>query len=196
MTFNLAYDNNDREISMTSAVNSGDRFEFQYSTGSFIMDLYNHNVLNIHEVFYITNNSFIDSSFQYNDTQDSMTEKYIYNSAKQLITLKEYEYSTATGAVLFNTTHILYDSNGNPINATDDNSVTTYEYYPDLLNNLVFGIPYSPISKSLVKTTTYNESGTSSVFNHVYTFDASNRISTEKITSDDGEVLIKSYTYY
>jgi hypothetical protein len=39
---------------------------------------------------------------------------------------------------------------------TDNYSVTTYEYYPDLLNNLTTEPPYSQIAKSLVKTTVVN----------------------------------------
>ncbi len=195
-TFNLAYDANNRPISITSAASQGDRFEYQYSTGSFTMDLYNSNLLSVHEVFYLNSNQFIDSTFQYNDTHDTTTEKYIYNINKQLITLKSYDYLKSTGSVLSNIENHEYDSNGNLVKVTDDNSVTTYDYYPDLVNNLVFGTPYSMYSKNLVKTTTSDATGVSVTFNHVYTFDSNKRIITEKITADNGENVIKSYTYY
>lgn len=196
-TFNLAYDANNKMISMTSAASPGDRFEYHYSNGSYTMDLYNSNTLSIHEVAFINSNSLIDSTFQYNDTNDSTTEKYIYNVAKQLITIKEYDYSLTTGAVLSNTHHYTYDSRGNVIKLSDDYTVTTYDYYPDLVNNLVFDEPYMPaVSKDLVKTTTFFDGSDTITATHVYTFDAANRIVTEKITLDSGEIATKSYTYY
>jgi hypothetical protein len=87
------------------------------------------------------------------------TEKYIYNGAKQLVTLKEYDYSLLTGGVLSNTTNYTYDSNGIQLSATDDYSVTLYDYTA-LTNSLVIGTPYFPVNKNLVKTTTYSFSGT------------------------------------
>jgi hypothetical protein len=196
ITFNLAYDSNDRLISMVSAASSGDRFEFQYSNGSFTSDLYNSNALSIHEVFFINRNSLLDSTFQYNDTNDSSTEKYLYNSAMQLTTLKEYDYSLVTGPLLFNTENYVYDSNGNVIKMTDNSSVTTYDYYTNLVNNLVLLPDYLPVNKNLVKTTTSNLGGTTTTLNHTYTFDSNNRISTERIIVDSGEIAIKTYTYY
>jgi hypothetical protein len=196
ITFNLIYDANDRLISMISATSSGDRFEFQYSNGTYTTDLYNSNTLSIHELFFINSNSLLDSTFQYNDTDDSMTEKYLYNSAKQLITLKEYDYSLVTGSELFNTEDYVYDSNGNVIKITGNSSVTTYDYYTDLVNNLVLGTSYLPVNKNLVKTTTVNSGGIPVTLNHTYTFDSGNRIITEKIIADSDEIVIKTYTYY
>ena len=195
LTFNLSYDNDNKMISMTSAASSGDRFEYHYSGDSYTMDSYTSNTLTIHEEFYLNSFHFIDSTFQYNDTGDSTTEKYIYNAGKQLIAIRLYDYSLETGAELWNTTNLTYDNRGNVIKATDDNTVLTYDYYPDLVNNLAFGQPYLPLSKNLVKTTTFFDGDTITA-EHVYTFDAANRISTEKITTGSGEVAIKTYTYY
>ncbi|KAA9039087.1 hypothetical protein FW778_09615 [Ginsengibacter hankyongi] len=195
ITFDVTYDASNRPVSLISESSPGDKFVLQYGSGSFTLDLYNSNVVSVHEVSFLNSNSLIDSTFQYNDTSDSTTEKYIYNSAKQLITLKEYDYSKANGTQLFNTTNYTYDSNGNPQSETDDFSVTTYEY-TTFVNNLVFMPTYLPVAKNLVKTTTVTSGGSSSVLNHSYTFDGSNRLSTEKITDDNGNILIKSYTYY
>ncbi len=32
--------------------------------------------------------------------------------------------------------------------------------------------------------------------NHTYTFDTSNRISTEKVIADSGDIVIRTYTYF
>jgi len=195
ITFDVTYDASNRPVSLISESSPGDKFVLQYGTGSFTLDLYNSNVASVHEVSFLNSNSFIDSTFQYNDTNDSTTEKYIYNSAKQLITLKEYDYTKVNGAQLSNTTSYTYDTNGNPVSETDDFSVTTYEY-TTLVNNLVFVPSFLPVPKNLVKTTTVTSGGSSSVLNHTYTFDGSNRLTTDKTTDDNGDILIKTYTYY
>ncbi len=194
--FNLAYDANDRVISLVSASSPGDKFVYQYATASYTLDIFNSNMLSIHEVFFLNGNSLVDSTFQYNDTNDSSTEKYIYNSSKQLITVKEYEYSQLTGSILYNTSNYEYDGNGNVIRVTDDISTITYEYYTSLLNPLSFLSPYLPVNKNLVKTTSADYGGSTIVLSHTYTFDSSNRLSTETIMADSGEVAIKTYTYY
>lgn len=194
VTYDLAYDNSNRLISMISEASAGDKFLFKYNTNNFTGDIYNSNNLSIHEIFYMNSNSFVDSTFQYNDTQDTSTEKYIYNGAKQIVTLREYDYSAVGGSQLSNTTNFTYDSNGNQVSATDDFSVTAYDY-TTLLNTLVF-IPVNiPMNKNLVKTTTVTSGGQTDVLHHAYTFDSSNRLSTEKITTDTGEILVKTYTY-
>ena len=195
-TFNVAYDASDRVVSITSAASPGDRFVFQYSNGNYTAEIFNANLLSIHEVYFLNSNSLVDSTFQYNDTNDSSTEKYIYNSAKKLVTLREYDYSIVTGSQLFNIASYSYDASGNVLTESDNSSVTTYTYYPDLVNNLVFGTPYVPVNKNLVKTATIVSGGTTVVLNHTYTFDASNRLSTDKIIADSGEIVIKTYTYF
>ena len=194
VTYDLAYDNSNRLISMISESSAGDKFLFKYNTNNFTGDIYAANNLSIHEIFFMNSNSFVDSTFQYNDTQDTSTEKYIYNSAKQIITLKEYDYSNTGGSQLNNTTHYTYDSNGNQVSASDDYSVTKYDY-TTLVNNLVFGPVNIPMNKNFVKTTSVTSGGQTDVLHHAYTFDGSGRLSTEKITTDTGEILIKTYTY-
>ncbi len=196
VTFNVAYDANDRIISLISAASPGDRFEFQYSNANYTLDIYGSNQLTIHEVFFLNGNSMVDSTFQYNDTNDSLTEKYIYNASRQLITLKSYEYSKATGSVLDNVENYTYDNGGNIIKLADNYSVTTYDYYTNLAGNVVALYPYFPVPKNFVKTTTNVDGGTTVTLNHTYTFDSVNRLSTEKIVYDNNEVVIKSYTYY
>lgn len=194
-TYDLIYDGSNRLISLTSETSPGDKFLYQYSSNSFTLDVYNASAITIHEVGYLNSNSFLDSTFQYNDTQDTTTEKYLYNASNQLVTLKDYDYSKITGSQLNNTTTYAYDNNGNMVSATDDFSVTTY-VYTNLLNNLALIPSYLPPNKYLVKTTTYTSGGSSSTINQAYTFDANNRLSTETDTDNQGDILIKTYTYY
>src|SRR4051794_1495825 len=93
-TYNLTYDGNNRITSMTSipepAIN---KFIYTYSSNnSLTMDLYNSNVLSIHEILWLNSSGALDSTFQYNDSHDTSTEKYIYNSSKQILQIKNYNY--------------------------------------------------------------------------------------------------------
>src|SRR5947208_6941337 len=98
ITYNLTYDSQNRLISVESTTSPGDKFVYSYPQQNlFQMDLYNSNLLSIHEDFYLNSFSYVDSTFQYNDTNDSTTEKYVYNSAKQLIERREYFYQSTTG---------------------------------------------------------------------------------------------------
>lgn len=195
ITFNLVYDGQNRLTSMTSAASPDDYFKYHYSTGSFAMDLHNSDGSFIHEDFFLNNNQLIDSSIQYNETHDTTTEKYRYNPNKQLVSLITYDYSSA-GSDIYNIENYQYDNNGNVAKMTDYFSVISYEYYPDLLNNLTVGTPYSQMTKNLVKTTVINDGGDVETANHVYAFDDNKRISTETITATNGDVVVKSYTYY
>lgn len=195
-TFNLSYDGDHRMVSMVSASNPGNKFLYQYNgSSSYTMDLYLNNELNIHEKLWVNSLSFIDSTFQYNDTHDTLTEKYIYNSAKQLIQKNEYDYSTANGSVLSNTTHYTYDNNGNLIKESDDYSTTQYDYYFDKPYSLNFSAAYFPLPKYFVKTETYDDGSDIVTLTHTYTFDGSNRLISDKAVSSDGGIVIKSYTY-
>jgi hypothetical protein len=197
VTFNLEYDASNRLISMTSTSNPGDKFLYNYSANSFTADIYNSNVLEIHQVSYLNSFSLVDSTFQYNNTQDTMTEKYLYNSAKQLVKLKSYDYKKSTGAVLYNTHDYLYDNNGNQISDKDMFSVTTYEY-TDLKYAYTLGPDHLYKAKNLVKTTKYTSGGSTETLNHAYTFDSINRLSTETITgSENGAsyVITRTFTY-
>ena len=159
------------------------------------MDLYNSNVLSVHELFFINNLSFVDSTFQYDNTHDSTTEKYFYNSGKQLVTLKEYDYSKITGAQLTNTHNYTYDNTGNVILEADNFSTTSYTYYTDLKNTLSLGQTYFPQTVNLAKTSTYTSGSITITTNMTYTFDSSNRLSSEKDVLSTGDVYIKTYTY-
>jgi len=194
-TYNLTYDANNRIVSLAPASSSGNKFIYQYSNNTYTMDLYNSNVLSIHEVYFINNLSLVDSTFQYNDTNDSTTEKYFYNSSKQLVKLNEYSYSKVSGGQLTNTHNYSYDNAGNVILDVDNSSTRSYTYYSNLKNTLSLGQSYFPQTLNLAKTTTYSSGGTTITNNQTYTFDSSNRLSTEKDVLSTGDIAMKTYTY-
>jgi YD repeat-containing protein len=195
-TYNLSYDGNGRIVSFISASDPGFKFLYQYnSNNTFTMDLYNSNVVTIHEISFIGPNSYVDSTFQYNNTNDTMTEKIIYNSDKQVIQQREYDYSSVYGSTLTNTTNYTYDNNGNAITQTDNNGTTTTDYYTDLLNTITLGSIYLPTPKNLPKTVTYTSGGTTESGTHTYTFDSNNRLSTDKTVLTTGDIVLKTYTY-
>ena len=193
-TYNLSYDASGKIISLVSATSPGDRFEYKYATGMVTLDLYNANVLAIHELLFLNSNSFIDSTVADNGPDDSTSEKYEYNAAKQLTKLTSYNILGGAHTV-DDVSNYFYDGNGNQIKEVSKYFVTTYDYYPNLKNPITFQSPFLPTPTLLIKTTTNTNGGTVVVLNHTYTFDSSNRLSTEKVVADNGEILIKTYTY-
>ena len=192
VTFDLSYDASDRIISMVSATNAGDKFVYQYNSNKYSSDIYNSNRLSIHADFYLNSMQLVDSVLQYNDTADTTTHKFTYNAAKQPIRQKEYEVKNGV-SMLINTTNYAYDATGNVTNEKDSDGETSYEYGTSL-NNLNFGRTYSYTNKHLPKTTTVKgvNAGT---LTHTYTFDSSNRLTSEKAVHSNGDVAVKTYTY-
>ncbi len=194
-SFNLTYDSKDRLTSAISIIHPG-KFTYTYNTNNtYTMDLYVGNTLSIHELFLLNSFSLVDSSIQVNETRDTTTEKYIYNSNKQLVTRKMFFYSSGTPHIT--TYNYSYDANGNVINETSDQSstVTTYEYYLDKLNDINRGELYFYRNKNLTKTTVITSGSSAITAQHTYTFDSINRQIEEKIVINNGSTAIKKYTY-
>ena len=196
--YNLVYDANNRISSMV-ATPAPPVLKFQYTyaaDNTYTMDLYTYGALSIHEKFWLNSVPLMDSTFQYNDTQDTSTEKYIYNADKQLIQIKEYDYSNSV-SVLANTTSFTYDMNGNPVTESDSQGkLITYDYYTDLTNTLTVGAVYTFHSKNMIKTATLTSGGSTETATHYYSFDSNNRLVKDSITTTGSDlVAIKSYTY-
>lgn len=199
-TFNLEYDANNRITAMVSTSDPGFKFIYSYPSDNIVYsDLYAGGILGIHNESYMVNNH-IDSSFEYNDSGDSTTQKYIYNSSGDYIKLYEYDYSKLTGAVLDNTTVYTYDGKGNQLTAEDSyGEGELYTYYDDkVYAQPLIGPSVIPnVKRNLIKTYSTTSGGiTQETATLTYTFDDKNRISTEKWVTDGGYVLIKTYTYY
>jgi len=194
-TYDISYDANNRIVSMISRSNAGDKFIYKYnSNNTYTMDLYNSNVVSIHQLVFINNNSLIDSTMQQNNTMDSSSEKYIYNSTKQLIQIKQYS-GTLNGYELDDIINYEYDNNGNITSETSQIQQIKFEYYTDLFNDVNTGMIYHTASKNLIKKATYTSDSSTQVVNHTYTFDSSKRLTSDKIVSDGGENATKKYTY-
>jgi len=194
--YDLTWDNNNRLVSLVSTpAPPALKFVYQYSTSSFTLDLYNSNALAIHEIVWLNSIPYIDSTFQFNNTQDTSTEKYTYNSSKQLVQINEYSYSKLSGATLDNVTNYTYDNNGNAITVTDDNGTTTYDYYTNLPTPFSLDLAYIPITRNLPKTVSLNSGGTIVSATHTYTFDSNNRLTTDKAVASNGDIIVKTYTY-
>jgi hypothetical protein len=196
-TFNLSYDANNRIVGLISATEPNDKIVYKYNTNNtYTMDIIEANAVTLHEIFFLNNIPLVDSSVQYNvGLSDTTTEKYIYNSKNQLINLKTYNHTNVGGSNLISNMASTYDNNGNVVKEVSGTEVTTYTYYPDLVNNLAVGMLYFYQNKNLVKTTT-EPSGilSSGITNHTYTFDTNNRLTSETRTFD-GKTVIQRYTY-
>jgi len=202
-TFSISYDNEGRIISMVSAGPPVYKLVYSFpSSNKFTMDMSSSGDLLIHEDFYLNGNLFIDSTFQYNDTKDTSTEKYFYDVDQRLVRMKEYEYTKASGAVLSNTITYSYDAAGDMVKASGtDTNVEIYEYYTDskYLLPMVPG-PITPKSLNKVhlpKRITLRSNG--AVFGTAdvtYTFDGKDRVTTQKAVADDGSIAVKTYTYF
>lgn len=191
----LTYDSQGRLLTLTSITTSGSKLVFAYNgSQSYTMDLYTGNAISIHENFFVVNGR-VDSTFQYNDEGDSSTEKYTYNSAKQVTRLYEYDYTAAGGSVLNNTTIYSYDANGDQNSLTDNSLTTRYTYTTNTVNNIDIGLNYNSVPKHLPDGETFIESGVSIKGTHTYTHDSRGRVTLDKLVLDDGTVSEKRYYY-
>ena len=199
-TYNLSYDASNRITSIISAYDPGNKFLFTYNSATtYSMDIYGSNVRVIHEDFFLNSTSLPDSTFQYNKTGDTSTEKYVYNLKNQAIKMYEYDYSKITGSDLWNTISYTYDADGNLLKAEDtDTNIDTYEYYPDLVYVLPVTTPYAqPKKNNLLKKHILKSNGfLVGSATYTYSFDSKNRINTEKAAISDGSIVLKTFTYF
>lgn len=193
-TFNLNYDSKDRLLNMVSAATAGDRFQFSYDQNTVTMEQYNANELSIHILYFLQPNNLVDSTIQYNDTNDFSSERFFYNSQNQVTKHIEYDYYGPIPEIS-NVSDYTFTAEGNISQVKDRYSLTTYDYFTNYSNAPEMGFPSFPKSKNLVKTTTITYGYTPQVWNHTYTFDSKKRLTSETINSSTGEIIVKSYTY-
>jgi hypothetical protein len=198
-TFYLSYDNNGRLTSMT-----GPTLKFVYAyTGStsFTLDLFENGAQSIHELAYVKG-SYIDSTFQYNSTHDTTTQKYLYNG-NLLLSETDYDYTVAGGSVPYRRETYTYDNNGNMIKDVEDdgtgriNNTSTYTYTNKPLQFTINPTFYPFMSKMLpaTKKVVDNLGTVNGIVTYEYVFDSAGRVTKETDTEDNGDYVIKSYAY-
>jgi len=199
-TFSLTYDNNNR---ITSLFSKTLKFTYAYTSNTgYSMDLYETGQLSIHEIGFIQGNGYVDSTFQYNNTNDSTTEKYIYNG--NVLTSKiTYSYSKLNTTV-DNRENYTYDNNGNLTKTVQFDgsgsitSTTTYTY-TDKPFQLTTSPAYYPLQgKNLPasETQTDGSGNVDATVTYTYTFDSQGRVTKETDTVAPGVYVVKTYVYY
>ena len=199
-SFAMTYDNSNRLISQVS---SKEKFVYTYSGNtSFTMDLYELGQLSIHEIGYVGSNNFLDSTFQFNDTQDSSTEKYFYNGT--LLTNKiSYDYSNHLSTVNMRES-FTYDNNGNLIKDVQTAvgpgvSTTTTFTYTDKPIQFALSPSFVPVqAKNLPATQSQTDPAGNKIatVTYSYEFDSQGRITKETDAISGGYTVIKTYVYY
>jgi hypothetical protein len=200
-TFTVSYDAENRITALTSP-NLGSVYTYN-SNKSFTLDLYNNSVLSIHEILFLNSQSLVDSTFQYDDTNDTTTEKYIYNG-KLLTRLTDYIYS-ASGSQIDTQDDYAYDNNGNRITDTQSdgfggvNTISTFTYTNKILNFALQPIYYPTTSMNLPASQTQTD-GSGNILaavTYAFNFDSSGRVVKEKDTDTiNGYTYVKTYVYY
>ena len=204
-TFNVSYDNQNRLTGLISPT-TGNQFIYTYTGNtSYVLEIKNGAHVVIHSVYYLNANLLVDSSFQYNDTNDSTTMKFVYNATKQLTEQRTYDYSLPAGAVLFRKNNYTYDVDGNLFKDTETgstgstNSIKTYTYTNYTSSIFSLATIYLPqlYRKLPLQTSLYYPfSNTTVVSDFTYVFDAQNRVTNQTETNGAGNYAKKLFEYY
>jgi hypothetical protein len=205
-TFNVVYDASDRISSITHLPPGIGKFAYEYNgTTSINFKIYdgigNTNV-SIHESYYLNSNQKVDSSFQYNDTQDTSSAKFIYNQANLLTEARYYENDAAGKSILITVENYTYDAIGNRlttvIRSAGNNIISTTTYtYNNILNNtwlVPANLPPSNKNLPLTQVETNALNVETSRLTYEYTFDAQSRVIAIKLSSS-GIIVWKYFSY-
>jgi len=188
-TYNMTYDDQKRLVSMISVSGVNYKQIFNYSANSYTVDSYLDDQPDINEIFWIGANALVDSTLQYNNTNDTSTEKYFYNNAGQRIQLKEYNFHNGVSTLTM-ITNYTYDNVGNLTSEASSNLTITYEY-TDVTYTLNVGQKYFDAPKFFISKMTGNGvSGT-----HTYTFDDKKRLTKDELDLSDFSKFTKTYIY-
>jgi hypothetical protein len=197
-TFNINYDEQDRITSVVSSTKPGHRSEYQYiKDGKFIFEKIEDNKVTLNSTYYINSNlSLVDSFYQYNNRNDTVSMKFLYDSENRIVMQKEYIHSYHIPTpVWVNTIKYQYDLKGTLTKKTDGFSETTYRYDAEHENSVQIEPFYFPVQEKLPTHTYTTRWGVLITIEHSYSFDEHKRLISEKAVSSDGRITVKSYTY-
>lgn len=197
-TFAVSYDNDNR---LTGLVSPNLKQLYTYASNSYTLDLYVNGVLNVHENFYVNGSSLVDSTMQYNNTNDTTTEGYVYKGTT-LTALLTYNYINNIASVDSRDDYT-YDNNGNLLKDAQSDGygnislVYAYTYTTDPIGARIKPTYYPLQAKYLPATLTLtdgfgNPQGT---VTYTYVFDSSKRLIQETDRGDNGDVSVKTYIY-
>ncbi len=197
-SFAVTYDGDNRITSLASPALT---FNYAYSSKSFTLDLYNYSQLSIHEIAYINSSSYVDSTLQIDNTNDTTTEGYTY-SGGLLTRLMTYNYSYA-GSTIYSEDDYTYDNNGNGIKDVNSdgygniNTIYTFTYTTYALKVRIDPTYLPAPSKYLPATQQLTDGFGNSLgtITYSYVFDSSGRLSKETDSADNGDVVVKTYIY-
>ena len=205
-TFNVVYDASDRISSITHEPPGIGKFAYEYNgTSSISFNIYDgigNTNLTIHESYYLNSNQKVDSIFQYNDTQDTFSAKFIYNQANFLIEARYYQNNSGGLAVLRTIENYTYDAIGNRLttlvkNASNNLLSTTNYTYNNILNNIWLvpvnlPLPNKNLPLTEVEINALNVE--TSRLTYEYTFDSQSRVLAIKL-SRSGIIVWKYFSY-
>jgi YD repeat-containing protein len=191
VVYNYQYDAKDRLVSRTSP--SGDlRYVYQYSTNSVTMDLFEKNVLTLHDIYFLNSNGGTDSVVHYT-TKDTTSEKNFWNASNVISQVKEY--SITNGKSVLTNTIVTESVDGDIVKETSTYNYQIVYEFSALLYTLNNGLAFLGRNKHIIKTATYTGS-VNEVLNYTYTFDNLNRIIGQTVKNKRGETIVDSiYSY-
>jgi hypothetical protein len=197
-TFAVSYDNDNR---ITGLVSPNLKEIYAYQSKSYTLDLYVSGALSIHENFYINGSSLVDSTLQYNNTNDTTTEGYVYNGTV-LTTLFTYNYINNIASIDSRDDYT-YDNSGNVLKDVQSdgygnvNLIYAYTYTTYPLNARI-NPTYYPLQAKFLPATLKLTDGfgnSQGSITYTYVFDSSNRLTKETDTDNAGNVSTKTYIY-
>jgi hypothetical protein len=196
-TFNVNYDDQGRVTSIVSTTKPGHRKVYEYlNSDKFIYEEIEENKVTKHFDYFINGEiGKIDSLFKYNNRNDTSSFKYFYNSDNKSLKTKEYLINYLLPPVWCNTFDYEYDIKGKLTKLKESFGETTYRYDAEYKNTVMIEPAYMPVQELLPSHTYSTRFGITVTTEHTYTYDGQGRLTSERASSDDGTILIKSYTY-
>ncbi len=198
-SYNVNYDEQGRVSTIESTSKPGHRMVYKYSAeNSFTYDKFEDNKLTYHSINFINSQSLLDSTYWYNNMNDTSASKYLYNEDKKLIKQRQYliKFQYLPYPVLYNTVFYQYDLKGTLVKEADQGYYeTSYAYDKELKNTVQLTPSYFPSNEELPSHTYTTRLGTTLETKHTYTLDGNNRVISERQERNDGRVTVMSYTY-